>query len=131
MLANLKTVDLTGSSVGDDGLQYLKSAPEVRNLLLAHTAITDSGVSNLTCLRQLNYLSLAATGVTDEGISNLVSFRQLKELDLEGTRVTDSSVDYLSALPLEMLNIRGTLITADGVVRLRRQNPGIAVSPIN
>jgi mono/diheme cytochrome c family protein len=86
--ANLRWLDLAGTSVTDTGLVALASMPNLIRLHLERTSITDAGLSNLTDLAKLEYLDIYGTPVTDAGLDTLQTLPRLKQLFLWQTKVT-------------------------------------------
>ena len=67
-LAQLRQLDLRGTTITDAGLEQLKGLSQLQGLLLSGTQITDVGLEQLRGLAQLQGLGLSATRVTDAGV---------------------------------------------------------------
>ncbi|MBR90642.1 MAG: hypothetical protein CMO66_05140 [Verrucomicrobiales bacterium] len=76
----------------------------VRKLVLQKCQITDLSLQNLLALEKLAVLGLADNPITDAAVEDLAQMKNLRALDLQGT-----------------------LVTRQGVVRLRQALPGCAV----
>lgn len=70
-LNGLRTLDLGGTAITNDGLAHLKDVTGLKTLILYGTGITDDGVKYLEGQTQLAKLDLTATKVTAEGIAKL------------------------------------------------------------
>jgi hypothetical protein len=123
----LDTVDLTGTSITDEGLKHLKGLEYLRYLYLLGTDITDQGVAELRGHSRLEWLCLDGTKVTDAGVKHLEGLGRLVMLHLvtQG-EITDACIDSLVQLKeLKELKIEGTQITEDGRARLEKALPEI------
>src|SRR5262245_4079964 len=114
--------------IGDAALPEIVSCVNtmgnVDTLDLSHTTITDDGVRYLTQLDRLPTLLLAGTRITDRAVRNLPSIRGLTALALSGTCVSDAALSTLLEMTaLEFLQLYKTQITADGYERLKRAFP--------
>lgn len=74
----------------------------------------------VTHIRSINMLDLDETDLTNEGIEHLTRLDLLKELRLKGIRQLDNDcIVHLNKLKgLELLHLRGTSITLDGILKL-------------
>ena len=96
--ANVRWLDLAGTSVTDTGLVALASMPNLVRLHLERTALSDAGLTNLTELHKLEYLDLYGTAITDAGLDTLRTLPRLKQLYLWQTKVTpEASKAFLQA----------------------------------
>jgi len=99
-LNRLEELNLTGSSIGDYELRYVRELRQLRYLHIGRTSITDAGLAQLSGMGQLELLDLSYTSITDAGLQNLFGLRQLRDLHLFHTRVTDEGEAKLwEALP--------------------------------
>ena len=104
-LTNLRSLDLTRSSVSATGLKEIVSLPKLEELILAHSRRVDG-----------------------EAVRVLAEMESLVALDLSGTSVTDEGIHTLSqSKTLRRLVLTDTNVTADGVEKLRRGNPDCTV----
>ena len=86
--ANVRWLDLGGTSVTDAGLEQLAAMPNLTRLHLERTGISDEGLPRLAALSQLEYLNLYATDITDAGLQHLQDLPRLKQVYLWQTKVT-------------------------------------------
>jgi uncharacterized membrane protein len=93
----LVSLDLSSSTVTDNGAKLLKNAAELRSLRLSETGVTDAGLDVLAGLAKLESLNLYGTQVTNEGILKLASLANLKKLYLWQTKVDDAGMQALKA----------------------------------
>jgi hypothetical protein len=148
-LPDLVVLDIGSNEIRNAGFSYLAG---LRNLayLTANSAwhIDDDGVAHLSCLRKLKKLDLASTKVTDHGLAYLSPLVELEDLNLDSCKISDAGIAHLAAnqklrkliligsdisdgsLPVLMrfknllvLDVRGTRITPEGVVSLKRAVP--------
>ena len=93
----LVSLDLSASTVTDNGAKLLKDAAELRTLRLSETAVTDAGLEVLSGLPKLESLNLYGTQVTNDGVLKLASLANLKKLYLWQTKVDDAGMQALKA----------------------------------
>lgn len=67
----LHTIDISGTSISDDGLRHLSKMTKLARLDLDSAQITDEGLEHLKGLFGLEYVNLRGTQVTDEGAEKL------------------------------------------------------------
>jgi uncharacterized membrane protein len=96
----LVSLDLSASTVTDNGAKLLKDAAELKSLRLSETAVTDAGLDAVATLPQLESLNLYGTQVTNDGVLKLAGLKNLKKLYLWQTKVDDAGLQALkSKLP--------------------------------
>jgi len=91
----LKTLRLTGTSVGDAELVAVGRIVSLRDLHLNETSVSDAGLERLRPLKKLQILWLDGTRVSDEGVLGLAVLPQLWGLP---TRNTACSKDIRARL---------------------------------
>lgn len=91
LAANLRWLDLAGTSVSDAGLAQVAQMPNLVRLHLERTAITDDGLTTLAGLRELEYLNLYGTVVSDAALATLKPLPKLRQVYLWQTRVTSDA----------------------------------------
>jgi F-box/leucine-rich repeat protein 14 len=94
-IGHLYSIDLRGSKVSDDDLDWIVQLHEIKELNLANTPVTDAGVEKLGGLEYLSSLNLGGTRVTDQGIAALGNLRDLARLRVIDTGVTDDALEKL------------------------------------
>jgi uncharacterized membrane protein/mono/diheme cytochrome c family protein len=94
---NLQSLNLSRSSVTDEGLAHVGRMPNLRRLDLSTTTIGDEGLAHLGNLSQLVYLNLYGTAVTDAGLLNLHGLSNLRQVYFWRTDVTSAGVERLQA----------------------------------
>lgn len=147
-LKDLRTLDLRMTEISAVGLSTLGELKHLEELVLAGTQADSKHVSLFPRLRILNLASdqahfppvdfsvisglnelevLDLSGnktTTDEGLTRLVALKHLRALMVADTGVTDACVESLLKLTsLQSLDVHGTRITRDGVVRLEQGLP--------
>lgn len=117
-LHDVRKVNLRAPRVTDAGLAYLKGLKNLSWVRLDQCAVTDAGLEHLAGL-PLTALFLGHTNITDVGVGILASFG-LEILSLEGTAISDGCVEHLGKMDrLQWLNLNGTKITGEGLMRLQ------------
>ncbi|WP_035602842.1 c-type cytochrome domain-containing protein [Haloferula sp. BvORR071] len=93
----LVSLDLSASTVTDNGAKLLKDAVDLKSLRLSETAVTDAGLDAIVSLPNLESLNLYGTQVTNTGVAKLAGLKNLKKLYLWQTKVDQAGVDALKA----------------------------------
>jgi hypothetical protein len=113
-------LDLSGAETTDDDLARFPKMPQLEDLDLSGSSISDEGLIHLSeCdLRMLDFLDLSNTAIRGPGFVHLGA-TPLSRLDLSGSEITDDGLRYLGGLErLEMLWLNGTAITDRAVPHL-------------
>jgi RNA polymerase sigma factor (sigma-70 family) len=98
--AQLEHLDISGTSVTDDGLALLRSLPHLRVFECRHTStVSDAGMEHLRDAVELERLNVMGTPTGDGTIAALRGKPELRELFL-GNAVSDSGLAALSEIPL-------------------------------
>lgn len=139
-LPNLKSLNLSGSSVTDANLRQLHGLsldvlllydtygvtdanvaeiafPTLRELCFMNNSITDAGLKPLAGLASLTRLTLTGTRVSGEGLAALPP--GITHLILTNTPVTPEELLHLRRLPLEELHLSLTCVGGRGIEALR------------
>jgi serine/threonine protein kinase len=128
---DLRTLNITGTQIGDRGLGYLAQNSPLIDLRVADTPVTGKGIAAMKCLNHLerietnmlpeaSYLLKALRGskslqtlnvpcskLTDNDLKNLSTITSLKDIDIsENKQITDAGIRHLT-LP----KLRGLAIT--------------------
>jgi hypothetical protein len=100
-LPALEILFLSGTKVGDAGVESLKRYPRLKVLQLYETSVTNRGVEAIAATHeQLGELSLVGCKVNDRCIEHLEPLKTLKLVALDRTGVTVAGVARLQiALP--------------------------------
>ena len=151
-LDEIKVVDLSNSSITENGLAYLEGrVPRLLKLNLSRTQIADlSGVAKfgtlmhlvledspvndkslkeLKGLNRLTELRIPFTKVSDDGIAKMPDFPRLKLVDLSGLNVSGKTlITLIKKYPaLETLRLRQTPLTVADVQNLLKAKPTISL----
>lgn len=78
---HLTGLGLSGTSLTDEGLRYVKNLPALETLSLAETKVTDEGLAELLGLKKLRHLDVRDTGVTAVGVKVLKKYLPDVEVD--------------------------------------------------
>lgn len=82
-LPELRVLNLSDSSVDDDGLQSVGGMVNLEELYLIRTPITDSGIPHLASLKSLKVLNLNETEITDDCLRHINAIHSLEKLNLD------------------------------------------------
>lgn len=96
--STLVSLNLSGTSVTDEGMGALARFPRLERLHLARTAISDAGVERLAPLQSLAYLNLYGTDVTDRTLVVAANHPKLEQLYVWNTGVSPQAAALLAAL---------------------------------
>jgi len=101
---SLRTLDLTGNEIGEQGFELLikKLPPTITSLILSGNKIGNFGVKKLADklpFMILNFLDLARNEISDEGVINLVEKlpKTLTTLNLADNNISADGVEILRA----------------------------------
>jgi hypothetical protein len=99
-LWKLRSVDLSCSKIGDNGLAYIEKCP-LEILILAETQVTDAGMVHVANMKRLETLDLYDTKVSNSGLAHLAGVTSIRVLKIGGTQITGDGLENL--LPLKSL----------------------------
>ena len=103
-------LNLSGTAVGDAGMERVASFGQLRRLNLSKTAVGDAGLAKLAGLEHLTYLNLYGTQVTDTGLAHLKGMASLQKVFLWQSAVTAEGAAALAeALPNAQVNTGATM----------------------
>jgi hypothetical protein len=123
----LSDLDVSRTKVTAQGLQVLRDK-SLRSLNLAGTGTKDKDIRLLAEL-SIAELTLDATEITGKGVQRMVMHSNVRALSLRDTNVTDTAIRHLEALTwLRFLDICGTKVTREGVMRFRASNPNCVIA---
>lgn len=89
------SLDMSHTSITDDGVKSLASATRLKSLRLAETKVSDAALETLSKLPGLESLNLYGTQVTNQGILKLVNLHNLRKLYLWQTQVDEKTIQTL------------------------------------
>ncbi|HUY87668.1 MAG TPA: hypothetical protein VMV10_02930 [Pirellulales bacterium] len=122
-LADLRALDLAGSTIDDRQLVILAPLARLESLNLSSTAITDAGLEQLAQFPELRHLNLENTAITDAGLAHLQALPKLESLQLSLTEVTDDGLPALGRLPaLKDLDVQLTAVSAAAAESFRKSH---------
>jgi len=100
VLSEVTDVIFVNGHVADAALQRLREFPHLRWLDLKGSDITDDQLEYVEGLRALDWLNLEGTKITDSGLEHIKPITTLGGLQLSNTLVTNAGVEELRrALP--------------------------------
>lgn len=126
-MKRLRQLTLNGETISGAGLRHLPHPP-LEQLCLG-TDVDDAALQQVGQFSTLKRLILfGETKITNGGRATIAHLPNLEGLDLTGTGIDDGAVDALARMEkLRTVYIKGTRITAAGVVRLKAARPKLAV----
>jgi hypothetical protein len=127
-LPSLKTLLLSGGNISDETLDNLLELPNLEELHANSSSVSDEGLKNLEKFPKLRWLTIHYTKVTDSGLVHVKNLKHLEWLILIGDNISDASIPNLSSMTtLQLLDVRGTAITANGHAKLKEAMPNCNV----
>jgi hypothetical protein len=124
-LTKLQYLGMTGTGVTDAGLPVVRGMTDLRFLELSGN-ITDAGMPNLVALKELEFLKVYSSKISDAGLVPLKDLCCLRGLHLANSpAITNAGLVSLRGLiHLEMINLRGTGVSAGGLAVLKAHTDG-------
>lgn len=121
-IAQLKihTINLSNTSINDDGLKELSVMPNLRNISLGDCQnVSGAGMKFFANLPQLDTVNLEDTKhISDKDVEFIKSCPKLKTLDVRGTDVTDKTMELVGNSSIKTLFIIRDNITDRGLAYL-------------
>jgi Planctomycete cytochrome C/Leucine rich repeat len=93
MAPKIVELDLSRTSVSDDGLAVLKGMTQLKRLNLRGTSVTDAALEHIKGLASLQSLNLVGTKVTDAALPLLKGLKNLKTVYLADTQVSSRMLE--------------------------------------
>jgi len=113
-------IDLSNSSVTDDGLSYLLGFNNLEKLDLTRTNIGNRGIETISAIRKLRYLNLTETKIDDRAAPFIKKLPVLEKLILYRTNIGDKSAAEVAQIStLIYLSFSATMITRAGILSLQ------------
>ncbi|HZZ70887.1 MAG TPA: protein kinase [Pirellulales bacterium] len=107
-------LDLSGTSVNDEGLKLLAPCTALERLSLAETRITDQGLVHLKAMTRLKWLDLHGTRISGAELAQLSGLTELTTLSLDGARLSDRTAAALNKFAnLTYLNLSNNATLGD------------------
>ena len=123
-----QVLDLTleGVAITDRGLEKLRALSQVTRLILNDCAISGEGLKTLAELplrESIVSIGLRGTKIKEDDLRWLKDFKRLERVDVSQTGVTDTSLTALEMLPLKMLTVTETPVSAAAAEQLLKKHP--------
>jgi hypothetical protein len=117
------------ASFGDEDLAKLEPVlPAMVSMDLSATSLTDEGVKLLAKAASLKSLRVSETAVTEASLDTLSKLTGLESLNLYGTQIGSPAVLKLASLHnLQKLYLWRTQVDAAGVLQLEEKLPGCEI----
>jgi hypothetical protein len=121
-LPQLQSLDLSQTRISDQGLAYLKTAANLRDVNLAYAErIGDPAHAVVKTWKKLHRLNLRGTVIADETAASAASLPELEVLDIADTLVGDVGMEALAVAPkLRELSIGNIRMSEAGFQSLRQ-----------
>jgi Leucine-rich repeat (LRR) protein len=132
-LTNLRTLELVGSGLVDDGARRIGRLTGLERLDLHDTWISRNGLTELAGLKNLRTLNLAhCRRLQGDDFAALGELSALQHVDLSQCRITDASFDKLAETlkklkSLRTLNLTGTSVSTRRFPELIRAHPALEI----
>jgi serine/threonine protein kinase len=121
---DLVVIHLKKLTLAPDDLEQISKLRHVEWIDLGGSTITGGRLDRLRDLPNLQRLWLINTNVGNEGAKDACRFSSLGFLGLNGTKVDDNVIPEIARLSnLGSIDLRNTMVTAQGEQALRRQLP--------
>lgn len=108
--------------IGDPTARIFGGMPELIGLDMSGTAITDNGVEFLSASRSVRGVDLSNTQITNKAIAHLSKSESIQGGGFRGTNLTDAAIGHLLEIikrpDFNALDLRDTKISAAGLKRL-------------
>ncbi|MBL4576932.1 MAG: hypothetical protein JKX74_00590, partial [Flavobacteriales bacterium] len=118
-LTVLHSLELTGTQVGDHGVEHLANLINLKVLFLNNTQVTNGCMVHLRKMAKLENLVLSATQVDDSGLEFVAEMTNLTQLGLNSNRITNRGLDHIKGMKrLTKLGLLGTEIDDKGLALL-------------
>jgi hypothetical protein len=134
-LTSLKNLWINGNPITGTGFKHLLNLKRLAWIDLVDCPINDDGMEVIANFPHFEKLALLKTMITDDGVDQLRKVASIKILNLDGidrtnnSRITDHSVETLCKIAgLNAVDLRYTLVTADGIQRLSELKPSLDIS---
>ena len=133
LVACPQVLDLTleGTGITDRGLEKLEKLPQLTRLILNDCAISGEGLKSLAELplrETLAVIGLHGTKIKEGDLMWLKVFKRLERRDISQTGITDASLPALEMLPLRVLTVTETPITAASLDELVKKRPMLSLN---
>ena len=106
LFGTVKDLGVTGASIGDKDLLYLRGFKDLENLDLYNTQITNAGLVHLKELPNLKVLHIRKTEVDHEGLVQLKELSNLRVIWMNTEHLTKQGLEQIKeALPKCSINL--------------------------
>lgn len=122
VVAELKSLNVSGSAVTDEGVRLLGQFPALVQADLSSLQINGAGIEGLEPLSNLRELRLMSVKMgSSSGWEHLSRLSQVETLNLTSTNITDADVPVLISMTgLKDLNISNTVLTDAALAHLAK-----------
>lgn len=121
-LHNLECIRMFSTESQGKFLWGLQSK-QISHIRLSAVVVGDQNFAAINRFPKLHTITFATARITDQGVKAIANNKSLVFVDLRhNLGITDKSIDTFLKMPsLKELNLRGTKVTAKGVLRLKNK----------
>jgi hypothetical protein len=102
--------------------------PEIAVLDFKEAHVTEESLKNLSGLKSVGVMVFSLSDIQDDHLRHLTTIGKVRHLLLSHTALTDDCVDAIIDVPgLESVDLTNSLITPNGIARLRAARPALIV----
>lgn len=121
---SLRKLDLSYTSISDEGLYALKSLNQLENLNLSGTAIQGDGLTYIQGFSSLNEINLNESHVTNEGLRSLQNLPALERIYLNNTSLQGDILLHFVQFPkLQQIAIHGITVAPQILKTFKQKRP--------
>lgn len=129
-MPKLTELVLWRTSIRGGAFRSLRNLRELETLRLDNNDLARADFSAFRRLPSLDFVSLSNCSLTDEQLKQVLAAPSLCEINITHNPVSDTGAEYLlDCLHLEIVHVRGTLISEGMKVRLETARPELIVVP--
>jgi hypothetical protein len=128
-----QVLDLTleGVAITDRGIEKLRALSQLTRLIMNDCAISGAGLKTLAELplrETLVSIGLRGTQIKEDDLRWLKDFKRLERVDVSHTSVTDTSLTAIEMLPLKVLTVTKTPVSAAAAEQLLKKHPQLILN---
>ncbi len=128
LFPQLRTLEISHSSLSDISVSKIDSLQHLKTLCLASTKMSGKSVSAIENLKKLEFLNLSDTKISGEDLSQLGSLKLLRLLRIQGVSSLDAWLSQLADWNhLKLLDIRSCDVSPDAIRAFIKRRGGVDV----
>jgi hypothetical protein len=128
-----QVLDLTleGVAITDRGIEKLRTHSQLTRLIMNDCAVSGEGLKTLAELplrETLVSIGLRGTKIKEDDLRWLKEFKRLERVDVSHTGVSDTSLAAIEMLPLKVLTVTETPVSAAAAEQLLKKHPQLILN---